>query len=108
MAAHKPWREIRRKRPVNEAAIATEKRRLRQEMTLRELRRARELTQQALAESLGETQPSVSQLERQADMYVSTLRRYIEAMGGALDIVARFADGEVRITQFSESVPAGR
>jgi hypothetical protein len=42
----------------------------------------------------------VSKIEKRTDMYVSTLRRYIEAMGGQLDVVARFPDGDVRITQF--------
>lgn len=44
----------------------------------------------------------MSKLERRADMYVSTLRRYIEAMGGSLEIRACFADGAVRINQFHE------
>lgn len=101
MAGHKPWREIRRKRPVDETAVAAETARLRDEMTLSELRRARELTQQALAEALGGSQPSISQLEQQTDMYISTLRKYLEAMGGELDIIARFPDGEVHITQFA-------
>jgi hypothetical protein len=44
----------------------------------------------------------VSRLEQQADMYVSTLRRYLEALGGTLEIVAHFPDRDVRITQFRE------
>jgi transcriptional regulator with XRE-family HTH domain len=71
-------------------------------MPLQELRRARELTQTTLAELLHTSQPEVSRMEHQADMYVSTLRRYVEAMGGALEIVARFPDGAVEITQFHE------
>jgi|GEM_PF-603985 len=47
---------------------------------------------------------SISQLERGTDMYISTLRRYIEARGGRLDIIAHFPDGEVRIKQFAEIV----
>jgi transcriptional regulator with XRE-family HTH domain len=76
--------------------------RLLAEMPLQELRRARELSQQQLAETLGEKQPSISKLEQRTDMYISTLRRYIEAMGGELNIVARFPEGAVRITQFAE------
>jgi len=45
-------------------------------------------------------------MESRADMYVSTVRRYIEAMGGELDIVARFPDGSVRISQFHDLEPA--
>lgn len=76
--------------------------RLRAEMPLHELRRARQLSQEQLAATLGEKQPSISRLEQRTDMYVSTLRRYVEAMGGKLDIVARFPDGEVSISQFGE------
>ncbi|MDQ3519414.1 MAG: helix-turn-helix domain-containing protein [Gemmatimonadota bacterium] len=76
---------------------------LRAAMPLFELRRARQLSQEQLAATLGEKQPSISRLEQRTDMYVSTLRRYIEAMGGQLDIVARFPDGEVSITQFGET-----
>jgi hypothetical protein len=73
------------------------------EMPLHELRDARQLTQQqlALAEHLRSGQAAVSKLERRTDMYVSTLRRFIEAMGGELEIVARFPDGDIRITNFS-------
>lgn len=72
------------------------------EMPLRQLRQARDLSQEALAESLGQRQSGISKLERRADMYLSTLRRYIEGMGGRLDIVARFPEGNVRITQFED------
>lgn len=72
------------------------------EMPLQELRNARHLTQEALATSLGKTQPQISKLEKQSDLYVSTLRSYIRAMGGELDIVARFPDGVVKINQFEE------
>jgi transcriptional regulator with XRE-family HTH domain len=72
------------------------------DMALHELRNARELTQGALAEQLNLEQPAVSKLERRADMYVSTLRRYIEAMGGQLEIIAHFPEGNVRINQFEE------
>jgi transcriptional regulator with XRE-family HTH domain len=71
------------------------------EMALQELRRARELSQAQLAEALGEKQPNISQLEQRTDMYVSTLRKYIEAMGGELEIIARFPEGAIRIKQFS-------
>jgi hypothetical protein len=70
------------------------------EMPLNEIRTARELTQEHLARVLRIKQASVSKLERRADMYVSTLRDFIRAMGGELEITARFPDGEVRISQF--------
>lgn len=72
------------------------------EVALQELRQARRLTQQQLAESLAISQASVSKMESQSDMYVSTLRRFLEAMGGELRIVASFPDGEVLINQFED------
>jgi len=71
------------------------------EMALHELRRARGISQERLAERLKIKQPNVAKLEKRTDIYVSTLRAVIEAMGGTLDIVARFPDGTVKITNFS-------
>lgn len=76
-------------------------RRMLAELPLAELRRARGLSQKALAEVLHVDQASVSKMERRADMYISTLRSHIEAMGGELDIVARFPDGDVKIANFA-------
>ena len=78
------------------------KRELLAEMPLHELRRARALTQKDLAETLHVTQPAISKLEQRADVYVSSLRSYIEAVGGRLRIVAEFPEGEVAITNFAE------
>lgn len=76
---------------------------LREEMTLAELRQARLLTQENLGETLNVGQTAIAKMEKRADMYVSNLRRFIEAMGGELDIVARFPDGgTVKIANFSE------
>jgi len=63
-----------------------------EEMSLRELRKARERSQQAVGEILAINQAAVSKIERRTDMYVSTLRSFIEAMGGELEIIARFPD----------------
>ena len=71
-------------------------------MPLEELREARELTQTQLAQVLQVSQGAVSKVERRADMYISTLRSYISAMGGDLQIRAVFPDGEVIINQFAE------
>ncbi len=71
------------------------------EMPLHELRRARGLSQEMLAKALQIKQPNVAKLEKRTDIYISTLRSTIEAMGGELDIVARFPDGAVKITNFS-------
>ena len=72
------------------------------EMPLNELRQARGLSQKMLADVLHVQQPSIAKLEKRTDMYLSTLRSHIEAMGGELDVVARFPDGAVRISNFSD------
>lgn len=63
-----------------------------EEMTLRELRRARKLTQVRVAKALGVTQDSVSRLEKRSDLLLSTLRKTVRAMGGNLSLVAEFPD----------------
>jgi predicted XRE-type DNA-binding protein len=72
------------------------------EMPLNELRQARGLSQKMLAEVLHVQQPSIAKLEKRTDMYLSTLRSHIEAMGGELDVIARFPDGAVKISNFSD------
>ena len=73
------------------------------EMLLSEIRRAVGLTQEELAASLGIKQPSLSRLETQEDMQISTLRRLIRALGGELEIIARLPGGAIRITQFPDA-----
>lgn len=63
-----------------------------EEMSLRDLRQALKLTQERLAETLGIGQDGVSRLEKRSDLLLSTLRGYIEAMGGSLSLVAEFPD----------------
>lgn len=72
------------------------------EMPLNELRQARGLSQKMLADVLHVQQPSIAKLEKRTDMYLSTLRSHIEAMGGQLEVVARFPDGAIRISNFSD------
>lgn len=72
------------------------------EMPLNELRQARGLSQKMLAEVLHVQQPSIAKLEKRTDMYLSTLRSHIEAMGGELELIARFPDGAVKISNFTE------
>ena len=61
-----------------------------EEMTLRDLRKAQDLTQARMAELLGVGQDNISRLEGRADMLLSTLRNYVAAMGGSLDLIVRF------------------
>lgn len=72
------------------------------EMPLNELRQARGLSQKMLAQLLHVQQPAIAKMEKRTDMYLSTLRSHVEAMGGELEVVARFPDGAVKISNFSE------
>jgi transcriptional regulator with XRE-family HTH domain len=73
------------------------------EMLLAEIRRLAGLTQEELAATLGIKQPTLSRLESQEDMQISTLRRLIEALGGKLEIIAHMPGGDVRIGQFNDA-----
>jgi len=88
-----PERAARVERRVQETLSA---------MRLDGMREARQLTQTQLAEVLHVSQGAVSKVERRADMYISTLRSYVRAMGGDMQIRAVFPDGEVIINQFSD------
>ncbi len=70
------------------------------DMPLAELRQARQFTQQQIAKTLKIKQASVSKMENQTDMYLSTIRKYIEAMGGELEIVAKFPEGNIKVEKF--------
>jgi predicted XRE-type DNA-binding protein len=99
----KPYRLLREKMdPARRARVDTRIREALEDMALDELRGARALTQEHLAEVLDVDQSAVSKLERRTDMHVSTLRAFIEAMGGELEIRANFPDRAVRITQFGK------
>jgi DNA-binding XRE family transcriptional regulator len=98
--AHK-WKDIRRElSPEQEEETRRYVRSVIETVTLNQLREARKLTQVNLASILGVNQGSVSKMEKRTDMYVSTLRSFVEAMGGQLQIKAVFPEGEVLIDQF--------
>jgi DNA-binding XRE family transcriptional regulator len=83
------------------AGSDSEFRRMVEEMPLRKLRAARDLTQENLASVLHVKQSEISKIERRTDMYLSTLASYIKAMGGTLEVRAAFPNGEVvKINQF--------
>lgn len=73
------------------------------EMLLAEIRKQAGLTQEELARSLGIKQPSLSKLEAQPDMQISTLIRIIQALGGELELVAHMPGGDIRINQFRKA-----
>ena len=100
----KNYQELRARMSAGaRAASAAEHLRLVEEMSLHQLRKARELTQAKIAGELHMGQGDISKLERRTDMYVSTLASYLQAVGADLEIRAVFPDGRaVKITQFSE------
>ncbi|HBG04466.1 MAG: transcriptional regulator [Geobacteraceae bacterium GWC2_58_44] len=99
----KPYNTLRAKMAPEARAKAEEQtRQLMKEMPLQELRQARKMSQEQMARTLHTNQSNVSRIEKRTDMYISTLRSVIKAMGGDLEVVARFPDGSVRINQFEE------
>ncbi len=103
MAGRRSFADLRaRMSPEARDKAETEALRLGKEMDLAEVRRALKLSQEEIGQTLQIKQGSVAKIEKRADMYVSTLRRFIEAMGGELEIVARFSDHAVKIRNFAD------
>lgn len=103
MTQHRPFNELRKSMaPVRRARNVEATKATLTEMALHEMRHAREMSQEELARELHVGQPAVAKLERRADMYVSNLRRYIEALGGTLEITAKFPETSVTITNFAD------
>ena len=103
MAGRHSFAEIRaRMSPEARAEADAEALRLGEEMDLAEVRHAMKLSQEEIGQVLQIKQGSVAKIEKRADMYVSTLCRFIEAMGGELEIVARFPDHSVKIKNFAD------
>jgi DNA-binding XRE family transcriptional regulator len=98
MTGHRPFSELtKRFTPARRARVAAKVAVLRESMTLEELRKARSRSQEEVARTLAVGQPAVAKLEKRADMRVSNLRRYVEALGGTLEITAHFAEKSVVI-----------
>jgi len=88
------WTNIKAQlKPGTRARIETEASRLSAELHLAQIRKARGLTQEAVADLLGVSQAEVSKMERRSELYIGTLKKFIEAMNGELVLAARFADG---------------
>jgi len=101
MAGRHKWNELMKRIPAaRRARIEVAVRQDLAEMLLAEVRRMVGLTQEDVAGVLGIKQPTLSQLESQDDMQVSTLRRIVEALGGELEIVATLPSGRIALTQF--------
>lgn len=91
-----PWKDIHHKSSPGKRAQLREAAHWNSPLSLAELRKSKNRTQEQVAEALEVTQPRVSRIEGEGDMLVSTLRAYVEALGGTLEIRALFAGGEIK------------
>ena len=100
----KPLNQLRKKMsPEVQAAARAKAVGIVAEMSLAETRKLRGRSQAVVARALGIAQPNVSQIEKRPDTMISTLASYVEALGGKLEIHAKFPDGQdVEITQFKQ------
>lgn len=93
--------EIRRRRPLSKDArqrVDKIKRAMQLEVSLAELREARGVSQAAVADILETSRPNVSRIEKEIDVRLSTLERYVEALGGKLELHAVFADSDIKLS----------
>jgi DNA-binding XRE family transcriptional regulator len=93
--------DIRERRPLDANArkrVDAMKRAMTLEIALNELRESRGITQAKIAEHLETSRPNVSRIEKETDLRLSTLERYVEALGGRLEIHAVFDDHDVKLT----------
>ncbi len=101
---HYPFQKLRDKMTPDQLARAKARAdEMMAEMALSELRKHVGLTQEEVAAKLGIRQPSLSKLESQDDMQITTLSRLIEALGGKLEIIAHMPLGDIHLTQFKEA-----
>jgi ribosome-binding protein aMBF1 (putative translation factor) len=104
MSGHRPFSNLTKRFPAaRKSRLANKTAALETALALHDLRKTRAISQEELAEKLSVGQPAVAKLERRTDMYVSNLRRYVEALGGTLEITARFPDGTVTIAEVGDT-----
>lgn len=102
MAGHQKFSKLLDKMsPERRAESDVRMRELQAEMVLAELRKYSGMTQQQMAEILGISQPSLSKMESQDDMQISTLSRLVRSLGGQLELIAHLPKGDIRLTQFA-------
>jgi transcriptional regulator with XRE-family HTH domain len=89
--------------PERRARVARRTQEMLEEMALQELRQKLDLTQTQVAELMQMNQAAVANIEPQGDIYLSTLQRFVTALGGSLQLVARFPDREVVLSQFDQT-----
>jgi DNA-binding XRE family transcriptional regulator len=100
MTLAKPYKELRdkiRSDPARAARVDAIRHAMEDALALAEIRNLRELTQEDIANAIGVSQANVSRVERENDLYLSTLQRYVEALGGRLEVAAVFDDERVAI-----------
>ena len=100
MSGHRPWKNLQTAidaDPERRARVELEKRLMADVQTLMELRHTRGVTQEALAQAWDTTQANVSRVEHERDVYLSTLRAYIAALGGCLELMAIFPNQTIRL-----------
>lgn len=99
--AHRTLDDIRAKRPLTPGArkhVDEIKRAMQLEIALTELRELRGASQSQIAEALGTSRPNVARIEKETDVRLSTLERYVEALGGKLELHAVFDDADIKLT----------
>lgn len=101
---HHSFNKLREKMTSKQRSQAKAKaKELMAEMLLAEIRQSAGLTQEEMARMLGIKQPSLSRLESQNDMQISTLQRLVQALGGELEVIAHMPGGTIRIRQFDDA-----
>jgi transcriptional regulator with XRE-family HTH domain len=102
--AHHPFKKLRYKMTAEQSAQAKSRaKEMLAEMLLAEIRQAVGLTQEEVAATLGIKQPTLSRLESQHDMQVSTLQRLVQALGGELEVLVHLPAGTIRVRQFDDA-----
>jgi transcriptional regulator with XRE-family HTH domain len=102
----KTWRTVRGQRPLNEGRVTTYKRLMEAELRLSELRQRRGVSQAEIADALLVSQPNVSRIEQEDDVYFSTLARYVAALGGHLEVLAVFPEETITVLGHTEEAGA--
>lgn len=106
MANTKTSRTVRGQRPLNESRVAAYRRLMDAELRLAELRHRRGASQSAIADALAVSQPNISRIEQEDDVYLSTLARYVAALGGHLEVRTVFPDETITVLRPPDAASA--
>jgi Helix-turn-helix domain len=86
--------------PERLASVKARAEEMLREMPLTSLRHHRDISQARLAEAMGTSERQVARIEHRSHLYLTALRKYVEAMGGTLEVTARFPESEIRLDQW--------